>query len=444
MPIDETAVAAPVSLTNLGGRHWGRENDRKLRLALSWAPSRHGRSLLNLVLASLALAVVTRRPELVALAAPGLVLLGTRSRCRPSTLDVQLSPSTTRVYEGEQVALAVSLGGADDYAVGLLLHPSTGARAVEGYGSAASVDAELRFEATLWGRRSPGTLEVALWDSARVFECHRSLPLPVMVCYPRPAPCRTVPALGRLANRSGDHRSRSVGDGSEFSGVREYVVGDRQRSINWPATTRRGRLQVNTFAAERSQDLVLIVDATSDMGELGSSPVDYSVRGAVGVAQAYLDARDRVGLVLLGGQVSWLAPGTGKRQVQRILEMCTAARTGWVQSEAILRLPRAVLPPGAAVVAFSPLLEVTFLETLRDLRQRGVPVVVVDVLTVDPPWADGRIGRLAKRLHRAEREALLFTLRQLGITIVSWDGRSELALPAGPRRSFTGPVQADR
>jgi uncharacterized protein (DUF58 family) len=44
--------------------------------------------------------------------------------------------------------------------------------------------------------------------------------------------------------------------------VREYVPGDRQRSINWPASTRRGRLQVNTFAAERSQDVVLLVDAT--------------------------------------------------------------------------------------------------------------------------------------------------------------------------------------
>ena len=77
--------------------------------------------------------------------------------------------------------------------------------------------------------------------------------------------------------------------------MREYVPGDRQRSINWAATTRRGRLQVNTFAAERSQDLVLVVDATSDVGEVGSTTVDHALRGALGVARTYLDARDRVG-----------------------------------------------------------------------------------------------------------------------------------------------------
>ena len=75
--------------------------------------------------------------------------------------------------------------------------------------------------------------------------------------------------LSRLPNRLGEHAARVPGEGTEFAGVREYVPGDRQRAINWPASTRLGRLQVNTFAAERSQDIVLVVDATSDVGPPG-------------------------------------------------------------------------------------------------------------------------------------------------------------------------------
>ena len=54
--------------------------------------------------------------------------------------------------------------------------------------------------------------------------------------------------------------------------MREFVPGDRQRRINWPATTRRGRLQLNTFAAERTQNVVIIADASSDVGEPGLHP----------------------------------------------------------------------------------------------------------------------------------------------------------------------------
>ena len=44
---------------------------------LSWTVSRHARRLFSLALVGLGLAVATRRPELVAVAAPALVLLCT-------------------------------------------------------------------------------------------------------------------------------------------------------------------------------------------------------------------------------------------------------------------------------------------------------------------------------------------------------------------------------
>lgn len=422
-------MAEPVDDRPVGA---GTTAGTSLDLKLDWCVSSHARRLLYLALASLAVAVVTRRPEFVAVAAPALALLRARRGPRPESAQLQLRPSAGRVYEGEQVALDVTVSSQGDHDVELLLHPSVGARVVKG-GEVASGTATLAFEMSLWGKRSPGLLEVALWDRYRIFECHNFAWLPQVVCYPVPTEHRRALVLGRLANRAGDHPARSSGEGAEFAGVREYVAGDRQRSINWAATTRRGRLQVNSFAAERSQDVVLIVDITSDAGELGSTPVDHALRGALGVARTYLDARDRVGLVLVGGWGRWLAPGLGNRQFFRLMEAMAESRVGWSAGYEISRLPRAALPPGASVIAFSPLLETTFVETLRDLRQRGFSVVIVDVLNVEPSVTRHKLSRLALRVWRIERQALVFSLRELGITVVPWDGKDELTLPVQAR-----------
>ena len=125
------------------------------------------------------------------------------------------------------------------------------------------------------------------------------------------------------------------------------MPGDRQRAINWPASTRRGRLQVNTFAAERSQDVVLLVDATSDVGQPGESALDLGLRGAAGAARAYLDARDRVGVITYQwGGAHWLAPSLGRRQVYKIIDVLLTADTGYARGAVFSRLPRAALPPG--------------------------------------------------------------------------------------------------
>jgi len=284
-----------------------------------------------------------------------------------------------------------------------------------------------------WGRREIGTLDVTLRDRWRLAEGHATVSLPRLDCYPAPARQRTAVVLRRLPNRLGEHPARVWGEGIEFFGVRDYVPGDRQRSINWPASTRRGRLQVNTFAAERSQDVVLLVDSTSDVGKPGSSALDLALRGAGAAARAYLEARDRVGVITYQwGGANWLAPGLGRRQVYRIIDSMLASDAGWARGASFARLPRAALPPGALVVVFSPLLDQRFVEALRDMRERGFTMLVVDVLNAEPPArrrARAGTDRMAGRIWRMEQEAIRFSLRELGVPVVHWDGEESLDLP---------------
>jgi uncharacterized protein (DUF58 family) len=406
-----------------------------------WRPSRHARRLLTLAAAGLLLAVVTRRPELAGLAAPALLLLGAgraTSGGLPGRLAVRVGLTSTRIYEAEPAAVDVVVSDVADPAGGSrcdarwALEPGRGIEP----GSATAVNGQAaRFTFTIdrWGKRRLGTVTLTLHDRWRLAEGRVALTLPAIDCYPSPAVQRTEVVLSKLPNRLGEHRARVPGDGTEFTGVREYVPGDRQRAINWPASTRLGRLQVNTFAAERSQDVVLLVDATSDVGEPGRSALDLGLRGAAGAARAYLAARDRVGVITYQwGGAHWLAPSLGRRQFFRIVDALLQSDSGFARGAGFSRLPRAALPPGALVVVFSPLLDGRFVEALRDMRERGFTLIVVDVLTAEPPRKRAFADSAARRIWNLEQQAIRFSLRQLGVPVVAWDGITALDLPLAP------------
>jgi uncharacterized protein (DUF58 family) len=401
------------------------------QVEVRWRPSRHARRLLTLALAGLLLATLTRRPELAGVAAPALLLLGALRPSRPAGLAVQVRLPSSRLYEGELAAVDVAVDDTSFDARWLL----EAGRGVEPASATAVNGAVARFEFTVprWGSRQLGSAALVLHDRWRLIEGRAQVALPAVDCYPEPAVQRTRVVLSRLPNRLGEHAARVAGEGTEFAGAREYVPGDRQRAINWPASTRLGRLQVNTFAAERSQDIVLVVDATSDVGKPGSSALDLGLRGAAGASRAYLDGRDRVGVICYQwGGSRWLAPSLGRLQYYKIIDTMLSADAGWGRGEIFSRLPRAALPPGALVVVFSPLLDQRFVETLRDMRERGFGLFIVDVLNAGPPVRRTFTDLMTRRIWRMEQQAIRFSLRELGVPLVHWDGAAPLDLPLAP------------
>jgi uncharacterized protein (DUF58 family) len=402
--------------------------------SVTWRPSRHARRLVTLAIAALLLAVITRRPELAGVAGPPLLLLGVGRVSRGALQDrlrIRVGLTATRVYEDEPAALDVTVtAGEHDarwaFEAGKGVEP-TSATSVNGHA--------VRFTFTVdrWGKRKLGTVTLSLHDRWRLSEGRVAFTLPAIDVYPSPAVQRTQVVLSKLPNRLGEHRARVPGEGVEFTGVREYVPGDRQRAINWPATTRRGRLQVNTFAAERSQDVVLLVDATSDVGKPGESALDLGLRGAAGAARAYLASRDRVGVITYQwGGARWLAPSLGRRQEYKIIDVLIDADTGYTRGAVFSRLPRAALPPGSLVVVFSPLLDDRFVEALRDMRERGFSLIVIDVLNAEPPRRRAFADTAARRVWRLEQQAIRFSLRELGVLVVTWDGKVPLDIPLAP------------
>jgi uncharacterized protein (DUF58 family) len=407
------------------------------RLPLRWMISAHARRLGTVALAALALAILTRRPEFAGIAAPALLLLATWRTKRPADVALRVSSTADDVPEEDTVPVRVWLSGQDGYDADLELHPAACIAVgpsvhVPAWSGTGEAPIRMRFQPTRWGYRRVGALEVTLRDYARLTEGTLEFELPRVRCVPRPARLESTLVLSKLRSRLGEHPARTAGDGIQFAGVREFVPGDRQRRINWPATTRRGTLHLSTFAAERLQNVVIIADTTADVGETGHTSLDLVLRGAAGTIVRYLDSRDRVGLISYGAALGWIAPGQGRRHARRLMDLLVAGPRGGDRPSAMTRLPRAALPPGALILVFSPLLDPRLVEALRDLRERGFTVVVVDVLNSRPEHDTSALSGLTARLWVLEQQAIRFSLTQIGVPVAHWDGQTALDEPLAP------------
>ena len=91
--------------------------------------------------------------------------------------------------------------------------------------------------------------------------------------------------------------------------------------------------------------------------------------------------------------------------------------------------PRAAVPAGAIVIAFSTLLDTEFALALIDLRKRGHVVVAVDILDRSP--FEGGQDPLVERMWALQRAAMYRDMATIGVDIVSWQGDHRLEQSMG-------------
>jgi uncharacterized protein (DUF58 family) len=397
-----------------------------LALALTWSFSAHGRRLAWITALGLITALAAGRGQVIVLAAVPLGLLAAGLRRAPRELRLGTHVQPSRCFEGEQVCVSAHIEP-DPGIAGARFHlAASPAFTSSTDASASSLRASWTLDAARWGRWSIGPLHTTLWEPGAIRQAEARVPLGEVAVFPRPAATRVAPTPARLTHRLGEHTARTAGTGIEFHSIRPYAPGDPARHLNWAATARRGTPQVTVHAALHAVDLVVMLDAFSEVGPPGASSLDASVRGACGLVQSYLRSHDRVGIVAIGGMLSWLAPAPGERQFYRIAEkILDVRRDASFVSPDPGRIPRTALPPGALVIVFTPLLDERAVEFVRDLRERAFPTLVVDPLTAEPhPSRPNSLDALALRIWRLERDALRYRLAQLGIPAARWD-RSE-------------------
>ncbi|WP_019972741.1 DUF58 domain-containing protein [Mycobacterium sp. 141] len=111
--------------------------------------------------------------------------------------------------------------------------------------------------------------------------------------------------LARLRELDGAIPVLIRGQGTEFDSLREYVVGDDVRSIDWRATARRSDVVVRTWRPERDRRVVIVLDTgRTSAGRVGVDPtagdpsgwprLDWSMDAALLLAALASRAGDHV------------------------------------------------------------------------------------------------------------------------------------------------------
>ncbi|MFI6846567.1 DUF58 domain-containing protein [Kitasatospora sp. NBC_00085] len=413
-----------------------------------WRVGEQSLRLLTVAAVASVAALATGHAWLLALAAGPAVLLALAApgRSRPSWLTAESTAEPRRCFEGEQIVVRITVR--HDGRIGPLdptiaLGPGVALEALTV--GATGVDLVLRTRS--WGRWTLGAVDVDVYDAGGLTRRTVRSDLGEVDVFPVPSASRLTPIPVRLPERLGEHTTAQEGTGVEVVGVRPHVPGERQRRIHWPSTTRRDAVQINQFAAERAADAVVLLDALADFRDAatGLSSLDETLRAAGGLTRAYLRRHDRVGLIAVGGTLRWLTAGTGDRQFYRMVESVLEVRQDRRhRGPALPRLPLPALPGHALVYAFTSLADQRILEVLGQVRERGNPLVVVEIPAGEPPVAPGdEIDALALRLWHAEREAMRSALRTKGIPVARYVPGETLDLALAPllRRRIGGGVR---
>ena len=231
----------------------------------------------------------------------------------------------------------------------------------------------------------------------------------------------------RTRDYAGPIPSRQGGAGVDFFNLREYQTGDPLRWLNWKAAARHTEtLFTNQFEVERITDVGLILDARqqSDIPHPGASLFEYSVRVTASLADVFLNAGNRVGLLIYGRGQERTFPGYGKVQRERILRALGNAQTSDNYAlQSLAYLPARFFPASSQIVMVSPL-RIEDMQVLVRLRALNYSLLVIspDPVAFEASlYTNSQQVALGTRMARLERTLMLHKLQRAGIQTIDWD-----------------------
>ncbi len=249
-------------------------------------------------------------------------------------------------------------------------------------------------------------------------------------------------ARARRLEEMGFRPLRYLGDGAEFDYLREYSPDDDFRKIDWKATARHGHPVTRQYDLERSQTLMLVIDAGRMMcatvgAEVGAmSKLDYAINAALMLAYVAVEKDDEVGLTVFADEMeSFVPPGKGLRQVGVIAEQLYAVQPVLREpnyGEAFAMLRRRT-QRRALVVTFTDLIDreasAQLLANVLALAPRHLPLVVT--------LRDDRLDALAHARPHSSQEAyrravVTDLLAQRRLALASLRAGGTLVLDAAP------------
>ncbi|HLG02773.1 MAG TPA: DUF58 domain-containing protein [Bacteroidia bacterium] len=143
-------------------------------------------------------------------------------------------------------------------------------------------------------------------------------------------------AISNRLTEAGIKKLRRVGQNMEFDQIREYVLGDDPRRVNWKATARRSRLMTNTYQDEKSQQVYALID----MGRGMKMPfeemtlLDHAINASLVISNIAMLKYDKAGIITFSHRIHRVLPAERRGlQMHKIMELLFAAKTGYLESD---------------------------------------------------------------------------------------------------------------
>ncbi len=238
---------------------------------------------------------------------------------------------------------------------------------------------------------------------------------------------------------------RRDGRGSEFARLRDYAQGDSARDVDWKATARRGRPVTRVMESERSQTVLIGVDAGRSMAARvdGLTKLDHAVNAALFLAFVAVRNGDKVGLVVFAdGIKTYLAPANGRLQYRKIVDALYTAKPHltYVDYLALFKELNLRLMKRSLLCVFTDFIDEdqaqTMVDPMRRLAKRHVPLclsvkdaALVELLQTTPKDPELAYQHAVASELLLEREAMKRKVGRDGVTVIDVDA-DQLSLAA--------------
>ncbi|MFV0633398.1 DUF58 domain-containing protein [Demequina sp.] len=166
--------------------------------------------------------------------------------------------------------------------------------------------------------------------------------------------------LARLREIDGQTAVQLKGAGSEFDSLREYVIGDDVRSIDWRASARRAEVLVKTYRPERDRRVMIVLDTSRlSAARVGDTPrLDASIEGTLLLTALATKAGDRVQVTAFDRVERARALGTsGAAVMPRLADALATVEPALVEPDwpAVARLVQSRMSQRSLVVLLTTL-----------------------------------------------------------------------------------------
>lgn len=376
--------------------------------------------------------MLTGRPAAVVMAVPPLVAIVVRLHRRLPSVTARLRASSFRFPEGTSTSIAVLIDS-DQPTTFADVHCELDPRLVLVDGSPSATvcagpdhQSALAFtvQAPRWGVYEVGPVTATTRTSGGLF-ITRTVVVPAtkLTAVPDETVFTSRATMPLPRPLVGSHLSRAAADGVEFADVRPYIAGDSLRRVHSRTSARRGSLYVTDAHPERTSEIVVLIDASAEVGPVGATTHDIGVRAGATIARHFVDRMDRVGVLRIGVASHWLPPRAGRMHLHRIVDELVAV--GAVPSVDDVATPIPRIPVRGMVIALTPLIDDDVISALAAWSRQGHGVVVIDTLPPGlVPDVHGPMAAEAVLLWSAQRASLLRRLGVAGVPTVQWaEGR---------------------